>query len=80
MAEIQELTPEELQQRLSKDFPPDATCWSQATDEVRDLCRRARELAGGSEDHAVNFRALSTPAQWNAQGIAGTARWPSTLR
>ncbi|WP_348715913.1 hypothetical protein [uncultured Alistipes sp.] len=25
-------------------FPKNATCWSQATDEVRDMARTAREL------------------------------------
>lgn len=57
-------------------FPTDATCWSQATDEVRDLARIVREYYNemvldiscpeeGIE--AVNFRIIKTPAEWNAK-------------
>lgn len=46
-------------------------CWSQATDDVRDLCRHARETLGLNESHAVNFRLLKTPSAWNTIGIKG---------
>lgn len=47
-------------------FPKNATCWSQATDEVRDMARKARELLEEYEGvivEPVNFRAIETPAE-----------------
>ena len=73
------LTPEELRQAVARRFPAAATDWSQATDEVRDLCRGARLLAGVPEDEAVDFRKLETPDQWNTQGIAGIVRFYGVL-
>ena len=49
------MTPDALQRRLSKAFPQEASSWRQATEEVRDLCRRARVLAGVGEDDALDF-------------------------
>lgn len=69
------LTPEKLATVLKAEFPADATCWSRATDEVRDMCREARILAGVAEADAVDFRMLDTPAQWNQQGADGTVRF-----
>lgn len=65
------MTPHQLETTLAAHFSKDATCWSQATDEVRDLARTARESLGMSESRAVNFTVLRTPAQWNRQGIEG---------
>lgn len=69
------LSPEELHQAIAAHFPPNAVCWSQATDEVRDMCRGARELAKVPDEEALNFREFLTPAQWNTQGAAGTVRF-----
>lgn len=69
------LTPETLATVLKAEFPSDAACWSQATDEVRDMCREARLLAGVAEEDAVDFRKFGTPAQWNQEGIDGTVRF-----
>ncbi len=49
----------------------DATCWSQATDEIRDMSRRSREIlqeVDGIVVEAVDFRAIRTPAEWNRKG------------
>ena len=57
-------------------FPADATCWSQATDEIRDLARIVREYYNDAfldpksnyeGIQPVNFRAISTPAEWNTK-------------
>lgn len=69
------LSVEQLGLVLTIQFSPKATCWSQATDEIRDMCRLARNMAGLSDEHAVNFRDLSTPSQWNKQGIAGILKF-----
>lgn len=76
---IKVLTPEELGAVVARDFPRDATCWSKATDEVRDLCRAARELAGAPEEAAVNFRDMTSPSQWNSEGIDGIVKFYSML-
>ena len=65
------LTPEDIRSRLEATYPINATCWSQATDEVRDLCRYARGMLGLDEEYAVDFRRLSTPSTWNLVGIDG---------
>ena len=52
-------------------FPKDATSWAQATDEIRDLARTSREYL---EDYdgvivgPVDFKHISTPAEWNTKG------------
>lgn len=76
---MERLSPEMLAMALKAQFPSEATCWSQATDEVRDMCREARLFAGVGEDGAVDFRQFSTPAQWNHQGIEGTIRFYQML-
>ena len=69
---MQQLSTEMLAKALTAEFPADAACWSKATDEVRDMCREARILAEVSEEGAVDFRQISTPAQWNQQYVDGT--------
>lgn len=69
------MTPEQLETLLVKHFPKDATCWSQATDEVRDMCRTARIVANVPEELAVDFRVLFTPSAWNTKGIDGIVRF-----
>lgn len=63
------MTAAQLAADLQKAFPINATCWSQATDEIRDMSRWAREELELGDDAAVNFRAIRTPAEWNAIGI-----------
>lgn len=63
-------SPEDLRQALEREFPPNATSWAQATDEVRDMSRWAREELGIGESSALNFGAITTPAEWNTKGIA----------
>lgn len=58
-------------------FPNDATSWSQATDEIRDLCRYVREAYNehvvdttpGDARHinSLDFRQFKKPAQWNTE-------------
>ena len=52
-------------------FPTNATSWSQATDEVRELSRASREFLDeydGIKVEAVDFTAIKTPAEWNTLG------------
>lgn len=69
------LTPERLATILHRQFPIDTVCWSVATDEVRDLSRHARECLNLGEEHAVDFRLLTTPSQWNSKGLEAIIRW-----
>jgi hypothetical protein len=58
-------------------FPNDATLWSEATDEIRDLARFSREIyneitlnSSKNDDNILeplNFRSFKTPAQWNTE-------------
>ena len=51
-------------------FPTNATSWSQATDEIRDLSRASREMLNEYDDiqvDAVDFTATRTPAEWNTK-------------
>ena len=57
-------------------FPRNATSWRDATDEIRDLAKTARELVYEQNEsyfEPVNFREIGkngTPAQWNTEGRA----------
>lgn len=68
-------SPKELRRALEKCYPRNASDWSQATDEVCDLARGAREMLGEPESSALDFRKLGnpnaggSPAKWNSQGI-----------
>lgn len=58
-------------ERFLEKFPKNATNWSQATDEVRDMACKAREMLEEYEGvvvEPVNFRAIKTPAEWNTEG------------
>ena len=62
----------EIEQFLEQ-FPTDATSWAQATDEVRELARMAREHLEELEEvivEPVDFRHAKTPAEWNSRGRA----------
>jgi hypothetical protein len=58
-------------------FPNDATEWKQATDEIRELARFAREIYNDitinvlEEDEKalepLNFRSFKTPSEWNTK-------------
>ena len=69
------ITPEQLGAAIAAHYPPTATCWSQATDEVREMSRGAREVLSLNDDHAVGFRALATPSAWNTKGIESIVRF-----
>jgi hypothetical protein len=69
------MSPADLMDALVKKWPLNATCWSQATDEIRDMSREAREMIGYSELHAINFRACNTPSEWNTNGIHSIVRF-----
>jgi hypothetical protein len=65
-------TNNELKNFLAR-FPNNATCWSKATDEVRDLARWSRETLeelDGVIVEPINFREIGTPADWNTKGKA----------
>ena len=58
-------------EKFLEQFPTDATSWSQATDEIRDLSRASREMLNEYDDiqvEAVDFTATRTPAEWNTLG------------
>jgi len=69
------ISPEQLRVSLERLYPPNATCWSQATDEVRDMCRYAREELCLDDNHAVDFRVIKSPSVWNTTGINGIIRF-----
>jgi phytoene dehydrogenase-like protein len=66
-----------LKKFLAK-FPDDAKSWDEATDEIRDMSRIAKEYYNDmdldlleDEDGALqplNFRAFNTPSEWNTKG------------
>ena len=68
-----------LSNLLTAQFPPDAKCWSLATDEVRDMCRFARILARVPDRCAIDFGELGTPAKWNEVGVRATTQFYSLL-
>ena len=73
------LTAARLQQLLQNAFPADATSWAQATDEVRELHRLAREQVqeqtGKMVEVLVDFRWMTTPSMWNTKGVAAIVQY-----
>lgn len=58
-------------EKYLEQFPRKATCWSQATDEIRDLARESREHLKEFDNvivEPINFQAIKTPAEWNTKG------------
>lgn len=55
---------QKIKQFLSR-FPDNAKSWSQATDEIRDMARKAREL---TNTEPLDFNWLKTPSEWNTKG------------
>lgn len=52
-------------------FPKEAICWSQATDEIRDLARGTREYLEEYEGviiEPLDFRSYKKPSEWNTNG------------
>lgn len=52
-------------------FPKEAICWSDATDEIRDLARASREYLEEYEGVIVepfDFRSYKKPSEWNTKG------------
>lgn len=59
-------------------FPNDTTYWSDATDEIRDMARKSKEIYNEIdldvlEDdekalQPLDFRQLKTPSEWNRKG------------
>nr|DAS16095.1 MAG TPA: hypothetical protein [Caudoviricetes sp.] len=52
-------------------FPKEAVCWSQATDEIRDLARESREYLEEYDNVIVeplDFRSYKRPSEWNTNG------------
>lgn len=73
-------TPEQLRAALEAAYPPSATCWTEATEEVRDMSRGARTLLGLPESFAISFREIDTPAEWNTQGINSIVGWYASMQ
>lgn len=69
------ISAEELRSKLEHLFPVNTKHWGEATDEVRDLCRYARETLELDDEYAVDFRVLKTPSAWNTVGINGIIRF-----
>ena len=49
-------------------FPSDTTKWSQATDELKDICRMAREFIGEYDNKQIkplDFKSFKTPLSEN---------------
>ena len=64
-------------EKFLEQFPTDATSWSQATDEIRDLSRASREMLDEYDDikvEAVDFTAIRTPAEWNTKAREAVMR------
>ena len=58
-------------EKFLEQFPTNATSWTQATDEVRELAYASREMLDEYDDikvGAVDFTAVRTPAEWNTLG------------
>ena len=58
-------------------FPTNATCWSQATDEVYDLARTSREMLDEYDDVQVDsiyFPDIKDPAEWNTRAREAVMR------
>ena len=61
--------------KLFKSFPIDAASWKNATDEVRDISKLARETynefqqVDGNDEviQSLNFRSFKTPSDWNSK-------------
>lgn len=61
--------PDYMAYLLRNQWKATATCWSQATGEVRDMCVTARHLMDIGEDCAVQFYNIRNPGRWNEVGI-----------
>lgn len=58
-------------ERFLQKFPRNATSWSQATDEIRDMARTSSEYLEANEGIIVaplDFRTFRSPSEWNTKG------------
>jgi len=58
-----------LNQFLDK-FPNNTKNWSEATDELRDICNTAREYIEEYDYKKIkplNFKSFNTPSEWNTK-------------
>ena len=61
---------EDLNKFLDK-FPNDTKTWRDATGEIKDIAKSAREHLSefdGIEVEAIDFRSIKKPSDWNTQG------------
>lgn len=69
----------ELLKKYLDNFPNDAKSWAQATDEILDIARTAREFYNefdldvlhDDEENgykSINFRSFNSPSEWNIKG------------
>ena len=57
--------------KFLEQFPNEAETWANATDEVRDIARMAKEYYNDYEHKKLkpcDFRSMVTPSQWNTEG------------
>lgn len=60
---------DKLEQFMDK-YPDDANSWSEATDEMKDLARIARETYNETSSNTIeplNFRSFRYPSEWNSE-------------
>lgn len=61
-------TGDQLRRLIEAKWPRVVTCWSQATDEIRDMSLAARQGAGLDDSWAIEFWAIESPSEWNSKG------------
>lgn len=66
-------TTEQLIAWITKEFPPDATNWAQATDELRDMIRILAELLSLEMQPEWVIRSAASPSEWNKRGADAIA-------
>ena len=57
--------------KFLKIFPDDAKSWANATEEVRDIARTAKEYYNEYESKNIkpcDFRTFTKPSEWNTKG------------
>lgn len=57
--------------KFLKQFPDDTKSWANATDEVRDIARTAKEYYNEYEGKNIkpcDFRSFKTASEWNIKG------------
>ena len=52
------------------EYPDDAKSWADATDELKDIAKTAREFIGEYDDKQIkplDFKSFKTPSEWNTK-------------